>query len=118
MGTDRAQLQGRTESALGPIWGVEREVGLAAKLLRPQVVHTPTGDGTALGVRAYGLLLRACSIAGRPPTPPSRHIQPKHRRCFLNAGRWSRRQAAVGPRSSAWSTREVVFPLSTGGRIK
>ncbi len=52
MGTEPARLQERLEAALGPAWGIEREVRLAARLQHPHVVHTPTEVGTALGTPA------------------------------------------------------------------
>jgi serine/threonine protein kinase len=93
MGSEPARLQERLEAALGPAWGIEREVRLAARLQHPHVVHTPTEVGTALrtpesmvpdqvtgdpamdhcadlyalGVMAYELLAASHPFAGRAP---------------------------------------------------
>ena len=47
--TEPARLQERLEAALGPAWGIGREVRLAPGLQHPHVVHTLTKVGTALG---------------------------------------------------------------------
>lgn len=118
MGTETARLQERLEAALGPGWDIGREVRLAPRLQHPHDVRTPTEVGTALGTPAdvmpeqvtgdpamdhcadlYALGAmgtdsswgRIRSLAERP-TPPSRHISPKRRRRFPNAGRRFRRR--------------------------
>ena len=98
MGTEPARLQKRLEAALGPAWGVERKVRLAATLQHHHVAQTPTEIGTALGTPAcmvleqvtghptmvhcadqYALGAMACELlvgshpfAGRAPPPRSR----------------------------------------------
>jgi serine/threonine protein kinase len=53
VGTEPARLQERLEAALGPAWGIEREVGSWQDFSGPHVVHTLTEVGTALGTPAY-----------------------------------------------------------------
>ena len=83
MGIELARLQERVDAALGPAWGMEREVRLAARRQHPHVVHTPTymvpeqvtgdpamdhcADPYALGVMADELLVGSHPFAGRAP---------------------------------------------------
>jgi hypothetical protein len=53
VGTERARLKKRLEAALGPAWGIGREVLTAPGLQHPHVVHTLIEVGTALGTPSY-----------------------------------------------------------------
>ena len=80
MGTEPARLQERLEAALGPAWGIERELGgggrsrvsliNGARLGRRIVSNCDLAmdhraDLCALGMMAYELLVRSHPFAGR-----------------------------------------------------
>ena len=116
MGTEPARLQERLEGALGPAWGIEREVRLAARLQHPHAAHTPTEVGAAFGTLAY---MAPAQVAGHPAMDHCADLfalgEPCPRASTLPA---THEKRTLVPRDSRRSTPEVVFPPPTGGRFK